>query len=625
MSEQNTAVRPLNLRLQLDPDAQEAVLAEMMAFTRKYEKIIADSNQRIQQARSAGAPLSEFGMLADQENELIGRLAEEYDVQSSEYEALMESLADAAVERLQTEIATARSMIAQLMEDGIDEEEVEKYLRYIALIDDLQTKLTRAQAAPTEPEKKRGEQWKKDYEALKKFPAALTEIGTAMGGVIGEALKTSGIILDSTLTIINAITTLANGSATATAASASTASKAIQKVEKASAVLTAISAIIKAVTTITGLFKDNKQALEDAEKATRDYEKALEKIGISKRYDLFDTLFGIDAIGKFKAAKDISIETLDDIQKHVNDIQNRSITFLRMTIADPIEATYDGRSKWNKLIGSGDHKIKNTYFQVSDYFGPDGSIDKYGLEALQKWYDSHKDALDDAEKKTLEELIKDSTVYVEAMKTMTDTIDQLWGDLASSIAGNMLDAFLETGDAASNLGKLVDDVAKNMAKSMIESLLVENIFNDDLQTKLLDLLKEGDQTGANELVQNAIASTEELAPRIEGIITSLGLASAAAAEAAPRSAAAKGFAQASQESIDSLSGLFTNIEGNVFGIREILRTSQEIQQVNTDAALGHLSAIHLNTNRLETIENHLFGMRGSMEDMADSMNAFTRG
>jgi hypothetical protein len=182
------------------------------------------------------------------------------------------------------------------------------------------------------------------------------------------------------------------------------------------------------------------------------------------------------------------------------------------------------------------------------------------LKELQAWYDAYESGLDDTEKQILQDLIAGGTAYEEAMQVMTDHIDQLWGDLASSIAENMIDAFLVPGDAAANLGELVDDVAKNMAKSMIESLLVEDIFNKDLQTRLLDLLKVGDQRGANALIQDAIASAGELAPIIEGIITSLGLMSDKAADGVTQSGRAGAFTTMTQDEGTELKGLFTSVQ-----------------------------------------------------------------
>jgi hypothetical protein len=196
------------------------------------------------------------------------------------------------------------------------------------------------------------------------------------------------------------------------------------------------------------------------------------------------------------------------------------------------------------------------------------------------------------------------------MEVITSYVEGLWGDLASSIADNMIDAFLETGDAAGNLEKVVKDMSKNMAKSMIQDLLMKEIFTDDLQTRLIDMLKGGDQDKANALIEDAINSANELAPVIEGIITSLGLTSEAAEGA--RGATAKGIANASQESVDDLNGRFTAIQGHTYSLME----SSKMLVLNSNIALDYLASINSNTSRLMAIETDMRNVRDSLSDMA---------
>lgn len=361
-------------------------------------------------------------------------------------------------------------------------------------------------------------------------------------------------------------------------------------------ILGGITSVVSGIASISGLFKDNEEQLRAAANAAREYETALKEIGLSKRYDIFETIFGTDKEGKFQEAKNIYSETFRDIQKQISDIQNRTKTFFGIVFANPITATFDGRSKWNKFWGSGNHKIKNYVFDINEYINTDGSLK---LEELQAWYDAYQGGLDDSEKKILQDLIANGKAYEEAIQVMKDHVEQLWGDLASSIADNMIDAFLEVGDAAANLENIVGDVAKNMAKSMIESLLIEDIFNEDLQNKLLDLLKKGDNVSANNLIEDAIKSAGELAPIIEGIITSLGITSDATRNG---TASQKGIATASQDTVDELNGRFTAIQSHTFDIRKAVNSIAASQAYD-------FSRIEVNTDRLQTIDANVFGIR----------------
>lgn len=146
------------------------------------------------------------------------------------------------------------------------------------------------------------------------------------------------------------------------------------------------------------------------------------------------------------------------------------------------------------------------------------------------------------------------------------------------------------------------------SKIIVLSLLVKDIFNDDLQTQLLDLLKIGDQKSANALIQDAIASAGELAPIIEGIIKSLGIAS----DTASRAVSEKGIASASQDSVAELNGRATAIQGHTFSINEkigtIVTLNEELLRVVSDSrgllSVPAMSGGALAIPEIATIEGH---------------------
>ncbi len=297
---------------------------------------------------------------------------------------------------------------------------------------------------------------------------------------------------------------------------------------------------------------------------------------------------------------------------------------------DQIEATFDGRSMVNKIFGKGKNKVKTYVFDINDYINSDGTLK---LEELQAWYDAYEKGLDEEEKRIIENLIDEGKTYAEATQVITDYIDGLWGDLASSIADNMIDAFLETGDAAANLGEVVRDVTKDMAKSMIESLLfngdeaqkVKAIFDKDLGEQLKTMLFEGKQEEANALVQEAITRAEALAPVIEGIIAAFNLANDKA-----RTASQKGFAAASQNTVDELNGRFTAMQqllsetrDATFGISEATCCIKEgtAQLVgNTGSILNEVVLIRANTDNLGAMADNLSAMKADVGSLKTTVN-----
>ena len=101
----------------------------------------------------------------------------------------------------------------------------------------------------------------------------------------------------------------------------------------------------------------------------------------------------------------------------------------------------------------------------------------------------------------------------------------------------------------------------------MQTLLFEKVFTDDFEKDILDKFISGDVEGANEKLKGAVAEAGELAPIIEQIITSLGLASDL-----ERTATAKGIASASQDTVDDLNGRFTAIQSHTFSLNENVKT-----------------------------------------------------
>ena len=78
-----------------------------------------------------------------------------------------------------------------------------------------------------------------------------------------------------------------------------------------------------------------------------------------------------------------------------------------------------------------------------------------------------------------------------------------------------------------------------------------------------------------------------------------------------RSSVEKGFATASQDSIEKLDGTMTNIQSHTYSINETVK----IMNANTAEMLGHVSAIRENTNRLEAMDDNLRIMRSEIQDI----------
>ncbi len=477
-------------------------------------------------------------------------------------------------------------------------------------------------------------EWQKLYSTLQKVSGEFEEIGDQIGGTAGEAIRLAGTIATSTIAMIDGIKTV-----TGAAAASMTA------LEKASVILAVIGAAIQVVTAITGMFKDNEEQLRAAADAAFEYDQALKRIAITKQYDLFDTIFGEDALGKFEAAVKIAEGALDSIKGQVEEINGTPANFAdylkqfgggvsgftkalsEWDKANGIEAVFDGRNGWNKLIGSGNHKIKTTRFNVGDYFNSDGSMTSDQLEALREWYDAYAAGLDDAEKKTIESLIATGEEYVEAVQTQKDYVQGMFGDLASSIADNMVEAFLATGNAAENLGDIVDDVVKNMAKNIVSNLIFDKVLNG-LTDDVWALIQNDDYTGAAAMIRGAVDHITTMTPELVTAMESVGLA--AGETIRQREGSSRGFEAMSQNSANELNGRFTAFQATSYETlqeaRAIatetgnIRASMDILRSNSERMLNHLAGIERNTDRLEAIENSMASVKSDTRALKDSVD-----
>lgn len=602
-----------------EKDRLQKLLEDFRTYQERYTDIEKKYRKIREDIESAGGSYSNISEANRQEQEELKAIDAEFASREATFRTWMNQIAKMSLNELTATLQSARSALDEAERSGVNGNALAEAR---ARVDKAQDEINkRAESADSEAPDKAYKEWQKLYGVLQKVEREFSEIGNAIGGAAGEAIKASGQISESALTIIGGIAEFSEMSSNGISATATAAEKAISAVEKASVILSIIGAALKVVQVITGIFDSNKQAAERASEANRQYNQSLREIEAERTLEGNANIFGINEVEKFISAVGLANKALLNTSNIISklDISNLAEQLKVGEIgikdfinrADGIEA--DFRSAWQKFWGSGNKNIIG--FNLADFWDEE-TLD---AEGLQKWLDANREGLDTYEQEVLEGLIAAGKEYAMAVESQTAYLEQLWGDLASSIADNMIEAFIETGDAASNLEDLVDDVSKNMAKSMIQNLLLENIFDKDLENQLLNFLKLGEQEKANNLIQEAIKSAGELAPIIEGIITSLGIMPQEI-EAASRTSASQGFAQASQDSIDGITGIFTNIQNHTYGIYEIMKVGQQ----NTNAILGHISAIHSNTDRLSAIENYLRISNERLDDINDGINAFTR-
>lgn len=373
-----------------------------------------------------------------------------------------------------------------------------------------------------------GTNWAEQLQVIDKASDALRDFGKAVGGVTGDVIT----LASDTVT---AFTSMAGG--------VKVLEKGVKGLEKASAIFAIISAAVKVLTAVVNIVKKNKEANEAAAKAADEYKRALEGVVDQTRLLAEKNAFGQDTYGQFKAyaeqaqAAKKAFEDLGDTQKKI---------------------VSDARSGWQKFWGMG--KNQETVW-LSEFYDELGNLD---VEKLSAWYDTYGDHLTKENQRLVEGMIAEWERYEDAVEGMTDYLSSLFGDTAASIADLMIDSFKESGNALADLARVADEFGENMAKSIVTSMLLDNIFTPEKQKEVQSMLLAGNTSGAVNFYNDLLDDALEMAPRITEFLQGIGLEQDNITE----KGTAGSFQGMSQQMGASLEGRFTALQISNEGIRQ---------------------------------------------------------
>lgn len=583
-------------------------------------------------------------------------------------------LFSAAITSFEQQLAEAQSRVNTILADNnVSEDESSALQLAYAQIERLKKVISELKGESSKSEKGIFKDWTRTNKLINQSIDVFGELGDAVGGAAGDVIDTLGTIAGSILQIIGGIQTAQQTAATAIKAttdatnagimtSSATAVLSIKAVESASVILLVISAVIQAVTAIMAANEKNAQAQEETAKkayeAARKYAKALADIQRDMNYDRFETFFGTDSIGQaitaYEELQD-AIRTTGKTLQELNDIQNlitgpkgsienigilgRAAAEQGKTLAE-LYSLADGIEADIVTEGaSGKDYHAYTYFDPNEFLNADGTFKEGGFQAMQDWYETYGEHLEQWEKDVIETFLRSGEDAQKAMEILTQYMGQLWGDLASDISQSMIESFLETGDAMKGLEDVAQSVAKSMAQSFLNSFILKEIFPPDFQDKVFKLLGSGDLEGANNEIQGALdkLNSPETAALLEWIAEAFGLT----ADEMERASASQGIAQASQDSIDALTGIITNIENNVWSMLGIQEQMLQIMNggrstIDTSIDMGdstqqdairsavftmnaNVARIRENTDRLANIEAYLRDTNNTIKDIPESV------
>lgn len=213
----------------------------------------------------------------------------------------------------------------------------------------------------------------------------------------------------------------------------------------------------------------------------------------------FDSIFGENSADRANA----SLVVINEATKKLRELENQLISFDeqrrnaffifdRGSFMSMLDAYNDAVSRGIEGVASVAIRTKDrsgfaNWFGFSDEFksledavkdlgytlyDENGMLNK---EALQAVLDNYKD-LGEEERSWIEKVISDLKLYEDASAKTAEYLKSLFGDMADTMADQIVEDFMQGKGAAIDFGKTTSDVARQMAKDFVKSMLLTDVF-----------------------------------------------------------------------------------------------------------------------------------------------------
>lgn len=453
-------------------------------------------------------------------------------------------------------------------------------------------------------------EWRKLSTILSRVGNEFETIGKEVGGTVGEIISAAGAVASSTTSMINGVTALAEDSVNAAKKAAGEAVVTMTALEKASVVLTIISAALKVMNMIGGALDSLKDAERDREEALKvliSLQDAYNKSLIESKL-LQDEVFGTNAIGNmFDAMEALNMatknynETLNETQKRWKDPDSNFFDKLyqygtimgwagdRTVNSNTGDASlrenlrYITKKSSNGFFGiGGNHtKTQNLEDWVRENMGEELFLEdgRLNLDLAINLVENSADRLPEQTKESLERLIEFERLAQEAEQAMKDYISETFGALGDSITEDIVNAFRNGEDAAESFGDSVGEVLETIGRQVVRNFFMKKALDQlekDIYPVYEQFSKDGDtEAFANNIVgildtfientEAGIDASNIFLQKLEDEAAKKGIDIFKPEES--KGQLESGYARASQESIDTLTGATLSSQGILSDMR----------------------------------------------------------
>ena len=612
-----------------DQELAEVDRKETESFDKLLEKYETYQQGRLRIAREYDAEIAKLA--ANPENQEIARRAkqkalddftERFAEQFPEFETWSNRIITASVKKLDELLIEVQEKLENL------QGEIPGDNNAIAVLQAAKQKIEKRRAELNAKKKEEEERamdttsWTELHRVLTDVVDTFNEVGEAIGDTAGEIISVAGKVSASTLQMVNAIqayrTAKSNGN----------------KLGMASGILGGISAGVSALTSIFSLFKGGETSLERNLRLAREFNEELrimkERSKINS--DTYDSIFGDRLYDRYRQNVEVVRTALDGLSETQEQIMTRGKeVFESFSKGSTGLANLDKVAKTWETVADSVYNMQvqtrhSTWFRSAKYKSlgslvpelfDDGELN---MEALKEFVENGGDTfkhLSDANRELLQSLVDDWETYEEAIGAVNNYLQDIFGDLGNTLTDALVDAFENGTDAADSFVESVGQAMRKLAKDMIYSNTLGQVF-EDAEKRFDEINRESysDEErfskwseAMQQLMTDALGQQDEfnkLWAEFRRIAAESGI-SIDSMENTPQQSGKSGAMQTvSQESFSRVEGLVTSIQ---------------IHSANFDDNLeGIVPVLGQSLNALQTIAGHT----GSLPQIYELLEAIRR-
>lgn len=464
---------------------------EEASYTKLLEKYETYQQGRLRIARkydqdiAALASNPEAQRLArEAKQKALDDFTEQFASQFPEFEAWADRVVAASVKKLESLVIEAQEELENLQSETPDDGNAIAVAR--AKLRKAEQQLAKKQNQ-TEQETTDTTSWTELHRVLTDVIGTFNEVGDAVGGAGGTIIATAGDIAGSTLQIINAVQAYRKAQA------------ASNTLGMASGILGGISAGIGALTTIVNLFKGGETSMERNLRLAREFNEELRIMKERSRIDSdeFDNIFWDRVYDRYKQNIDVVRTSLEELEKVRERILSRGEEKYQLPgewrggAGTGLSGLFRYEKTWENIADSiANMQVQtrhSTWFRSAKYQSlgsllpelfTDGEVD---MDALRQFVEEGGETFQHLARENqemLREMVDDWETYEEALTAVRDYLQDIFGDLGSTLTDALVDAFENGTDAADTFADSVGQALRSLAKDMIYSSTLGKVFED---------------------------------------------------------------------------------------------------------------------------------------------------